>query len=513
MVALVAFPRKPHQVAGRPAAPEDPGGQPPQPAPPGQDPGPGGKPPRSPGPKNVDIDKLMEGYVPPPAGGEGPPPRQAADPVWASLGPDDQARVEKAVARGVAFLKDVIVKGKGKGDPFLVRVGGQALAGLTLLSCDVPADDPAVRRVTEQVRGAAKDQWQTYDLALAVLFLDRLGEPDDRDLIRTLALRLIGGQLAGGGWSYQCTQLKPEDYQELQAVLEGLAPGPGQFALGGDGRPAARLGAGEVGALAGVVGNLPLAAALTPEKKPAPPKGGKGRLNNVPVLQYEPGTKVDPQAGGGGDNSNTQFAVLAVWVARKYGVSVERTMSLVEAHCQAGQNDDGSFAYSGGRGQQWPDSMTCSGLLGLAVGRGAVYDDDGKARPARDPHIDKGLRYLAEHVVGSAGKKKGASGRLLGLDAHGDLYCLWSLERVAVAYDLQTFGGKEWYSWGVGHLLRWQAEDGSWSDIFAKVPDTCFALLFLKRANVARDLTDKLKSFSDLVDRQDLKKGPGGGPR
>src|SRR5262249_32817093 len=180
-------------------------------------------------------------------------------------------------------------------------------------------------------------------------------------------------------------------------------------------------------------------------------------------------------------NSNTQFAVLAVWVARKYGVPVERTLSMVEAHYHAGQNDDGSFAYSG-RGRQWPDSMTCSGLLGLAVGRGAVSDDDGKARPARDPHIEKGLRYLTENVVGSAGKKPGASGRLIGLDSHGDLYCLWSLERVAVAYDLQTFGGKEWYSWGARLLVGWQAEDGSWTDVFPKVPDTCFALLFLKRA-------------------------------
>jgi hypothetical protein len=40
-----------------------------------------------------------------------------------------------------------------------------------------------------------------------------------------------------------------------------------------------------------------------------------------------------------------------------------------------------------------------------------------------------------------------------------------------------------------------QKADGSWDDRFPGVPDTCFALLFLKRANLVKDLTDTLRAL------------------
>src|SRR5262249_19240609 len=78
-------------------------------------------------------------------------------------------------------------------------------------------------------------------------------------------------------------------------------------------------------------------------------------------------------------------------------------------------------------------------------------------------------------------------------DAWGDLYFLWSLERVAVIYDLKKVEGKDWYAWGSAILLASQRPDGSWQDRFPGVPDTCFALLFLRRANLAKALPDELR--------------------
>src|SRR5262249_53995822 len=78
-------------------------------------------------------------------------------------------------------------------------------------------------------------------------------------------------------------------------------------------------------------------------------------------------------------------------------------------------------------------------------------------------------------------------------DNWGDLSFLWSLERMAVIYDLKLVDGKDWYAWGSEIILKHQGDDGSWSERFPGVPDTCFALLFLKRANVVKDLTDKLR--------------------
>src|SRR5262249_18834179 len=78
-------------------------------------------------------------------------------------------------------------------------------------------------------------------------------------------------------------------------------------------------------------------------------------------------------------------------------------------------------------------------------------------------------------------------------DAWGDLYFLWSVERVAVLFDLKDIGGKGWCEGGVKGVLADQKGERRSRERFPGVPDTCFALLFLRRANVAKDLTDKLR--------------------
>src|SRR5207302_10023639 len=78
-----------------------------------------------------------------------------------------------------------------------------------------------------------------------------------------------------------------------------------------------------------------------------------------------------------------------------------------------------------------------------------------------------------------------------------DFYFLWSVERVAMLYNVQTIGDKEWYPWGAELLLDAQKADGGWTNggFVGSSPtmDTSFALLFLKRANLAKDLTGKLE--------------------
>lgn len=34
-----------------------------------------------------------------------------------------------------------------------------------------------------------------------------------------------------------------------------------------------------------------------------------------------------------------------------------------------------------------------------------------------------------------------------------ELYYLWSVERVAMLYNLQLIGQKDWYRWGADHLI------------------------------------------------------------
>jgi hypothetical protein len=132
--------------------------------------------------------------------------------------------------------------------------------------------------------------------------------------------------------------------------------------------------------------------------------------------------------------------------------------------------------------------MTCAGLLGLAVGFGL---DHKSGRPAEDAQVRKGLKYLAQSI----GEPGGAPGKAL---PKQELYLMWSIERVAVLYQLKTIEGKKWYEWGVELLTAEQKADGSWSDAAAGgvYVDTSFALLFLVRANLAQDLTDKLEELN-----------------
>src|SRR5579883_3120622 len=139
-------------------------------------------------------------------------------PVFGVRAADEQA-VQRAIDRGVAFLKKQQDKGKGTWTYFESTPGATALAGLTLLECDVPPTDRAVQRAAEAVRPATVTLTHTYSLALAVLFLDRLGDPADVPLIQSMGVRLLGGQKASGGWTYDCPPNSREEARRLNALL------------------------------------------------------------------------------------------------------------------------------------------------------------------------------------------------------------------------------------------------------------------------------------------------------
>src|SRR5207248_841449 len=83
---------------------------------------------------------------------------------------------------------------------------------------------------------------------------------------------------------------------------------------------------------------------------------------------------------------------------------------------------------------------------------------------------------------------------------------LWSLERVAVDLSMETIGGKNWYDWGAEVLLKNQESNGSWQGAYGQYgADTCFALLFLRRANLAKDLSASLRN--KVKDTAELRSG------
>jgi hypothetical protein len=409
----------------------------------------------------------------------------------------DPKAVDRAIARGVRHLR--LLQGADGAWPYLddrmaapyADTGMTALAGLTLLECGAPGDDRAVERAARHVRDASIECTGTYSISLAILFLDRLGDPDDIPLIESLAVRLLAGQNDQGGWSYSCPAIPADEARRLTALVRArrelvgrrAPPAPG-------GRPAPRE--------------------VSPEIREQ-----LGRLRRDAV-----------RMPGYGDNSNTQFATLALWVARRYSLPVEDALAQIDSRFRKTQSADGGWPYgeppSGARvrGRGWrrmagpeilPDrsgAMAAAGLLGLAVAHGLAVGSEEADAVRKDPAVRSGLMALARETS-YLSHPPGGQVPVLGRDSY---YLLWSMERVCAAMGLKTLGNRDWYAWGARLLLHNQQPNGSWVGNYGRQgADTCFALLFLKQSNLAGDLTSQLRGKVRDPGEAILKSGGVGG--
>jgi hypothetical protein len=389
-----------------------------------------------------------------------------------------------------------------------------ALPGLTLLECGEPAKDLVIQKAAEYVRENCDRLRLTYDISLVILFLDRLGDPADETLIRTLALRLVAGQTANGGWTYRCPLLKTEQEQQLVKVLKDFpltsklelvtTPEPKKTDPNRKlilDQPDADSGEMPVDRPDGT--KLVLTDQEIPQSKLAQIEALPPSLKGLPVLRVKP-----EDAGKGvaarSDNSNTQFAVLALWAARRHAVPLDRTLALIVKRFRTSQFATGGWGYGYvytvgvktrlvGR-----PAMTCAGLLGLAVGHGLARNiRTAEPLTTKDPGVNRAFKALAAYLrlfrVREARMRRRNPDKI-----RYNLYLLWSLERVGVIYKVRKIGGVDWYAWGTDQLLdeRARAKDGSWQE--SRYPgntptvNTCLALLFLKRVNLARELPEKL---------------------
>lgn len=375
-------------------------------------------------------------------------------PTVAAVG---KTAIERAVERGVAALK----RGQRPDGTWAnYEQGSTALVGLTLLECGLPASDPVVRAAVKTTRGAAPSLTGTYALALSVLFLDRLDDPADTPLIESMLVRLLAGQTGAGTWTYTCPVINATP--DGTRVLRG-------------GRNLREL----------------------------PAKGKRGVTDLPPELQAQLAALARVQAANAantamtGDNSNTQFATLALWVGRRYGVPTQGALLRVSQFFRATQNADGGWGYNAGSAST--ATMTCAGVLALVCGHGAALDIK-KSRDAsitredvsKDIALRAGLLSLSTAVGVPLGWRGDTPRPAIIQSASGKAYYyLWSLERVCLALDLDLIHKRDWYHWGAELLVANQMPDGTWQGDYTSYgnADTCFALLFLRKTNLVRDLT------------------------
>ena len=188
---------------------------------------------------------------------------------------------------------------------------------------------------------------------------------------------------------------------------------------------------------------------------------------------------------GGGDNSNTQFALLALHEAERAGVKIkDETWRMSLAYWQSCQNPDGSFGYN--EGNPGSGSMTCAGITSLVIAAGRLNAADAQVRDGRimccgeqidNQHLERALTWLGQNF--SVHNNVGGNGLWL-------LYYLYGVERVGRMTARRHIGGHDWYREGAEMLVRGQDQlSGFWKGS-GTVEDnpiigTSLALLFLAK--------------------------------
>lgn len=192
--------------------------------------------------------------------------------------------------------------------------------------------------------------------------------------------------------------------------------------------------------------------------------------------------------GPGGDNSNTQFAVLALSDAQRAGIEVSRkTWELSEEYWRTTQNADGSWGYV--PGEVGNGSMTCAGIGGLAICRAALASGDASVQNGRaiccQPHneddaLDRGIQWLADRFSVERNPRPAGSGQPV------LYYYLYGLERAGRLTARRFIGDHDWYREGAEVLVREQDSlshfwKGSWYAERKPQISTAMALLFLSK--------------------------------
>ena len=134
-------------------------------------------------------------------------------------------------------------------------------------------------------------------------------------------------------------------------------------------------------------------------------------------------------------------------------------------------------------------SMTTAGLAGLIICHSELWASrkfKGDLRQRTRVGIRDAMAWMqlwytprVNPLVDAEGKGVHAEPPVVGGPNH--YYYLYGLERFGILGRVRLIGEHDWYEEGAELLMRDQEEDGHWpSD--ARLSDTCFAILFLKRA-------------------------------
>ncbi|HVR84408.1 MAG TPA: hypothetical protein VMU54_08865 [Planctomycetota bacterium] len=376
----------------------------------------------------------------------------------------DQKRVAEAIAAGVDYLKKTPSPGTHHD-----MANTDELVLLTLVEARVPDNDPVVEKLLAGILGASLDR--TYKVVLQAMVLEELDRVKYQERIWQCAQFLVDNQGPTGQWGYG----------EPTAAVKNVPTGAkAAVASGGGGAPP-----------------------VTPEVLAALKAGERIK---PPVVRRLSVTKTK-EGPAGGDNSNSQYAALGLRACHDAGIKIPESVVLLAkkfwydtqhpATEAGGKKQDLGIATGPGsseppaapRGWCYGDSYgVCKGgpayaaMTAGATGTIVIYEYIQGRDWRKNEHVRSGLGWLAKNWsvtenLGPSEVEEGAANSYY-------YYYLYALERLGMLYDSGKIGGHLWYPEGAKVLLEAQQKDGSWKASRPEQPvwDTCFAILFLKRA-------------------------------
>jgi hypothetical protein len=360
-------------------------------------------------------------------------PAMAQDPNAAS-----QRDIDQAIRKGAEYLKTAPSTGSW------LHANCDELILLTLIVAGVQETNPRFKELLNHCLQAPLEK--TYKVALLAMALEEHDAEQYQMKIAQCAAFLVDNQAKNGQWSYgQPVDVKNYPYVEREKpVASGPKPG----------------GARDFG-------------------------GGKERKRPSRSIVV-PQTKT---TGEKGDNSNSQYAALGLracfdaniklpvevlhlarkwWVEAQFpdeGEGAKAGKNAVSSGGETTKIQGWNYQKPGeGEGGGKPTHAMTAGAIGATVIYEYMLGRDFK----KDAVTRAGVNWLGKNFV-----------------VNDNLYYMYAVERAGMLYDTVKFGDHDWYIKGANHLVKTQKPDGSWGNREKSEEntwDTCFAILFLKKA-------------------------------
>jgi len=364
--------------------------------------------------------------------------------------PVDQTRIDGAVRKGLAYLKTA----KTPEVTFAKINDSFELVLLTFVHGGVAESDDKFQEYLKRLLDEPLER--TYKVVLQAMILEDLDRVKYQNRIAQCAQFLLDNQCQNGQWSYG----EPSAYVKDPGPSTAVAtPAP------------VREGARQFG---------------QPGVKEKPKVKSK-----IPVKKMKDGPAT-------GDNSNSQYAALGLRSCHDAGILLPKeSIQLARKWWIESQHDkeeDKGVATGGDapgtpRGWCYSKQSVCSknhrpyaSMTAGAVGALAICDFILDQDRKKDAAIKSGLAWLNAHwsVTGNEGPVEFDTSTKTEY-----FYFLYALERAGMLLDVPTVGKHDWYGEGAAAILEAQKADGSWFGGAGRCKptwDTCFAILFLKKA-------------------------------